>query len=132
MHELTPDHIGIAVASLDEAVPLWEYLTGAPGSERETVGSQGVEVVFLGSGAARIELLAPTRDDSPIARFIERRGPGIHHIAYRVPDIRAALDRAEQQGLQLIDREPRPGAHGHLVAFVHPRATGGVLFEYVQ
>lgn len=132
MNELPLDHVGIAVASLDEALPLWESLIGAPGSGREIVESQGVEVVFVGAGAGRVELLAPTRPESPVARFLERRGPGTHHLCYRVPDIRAALAAARQAGLTLIDAEPRSGAHGHQVAFLHPRSTGGVLVEYVQ
>jgi methylmalonyl-CoA/ethylmalonyl-CoA epimerase len=132
MNERTLDHVGIAVPSLDEALPLWESLTGSPGSGRERVDSQGVEVVFLGSGAGRIELLAPTRPDSPVARFLERRGPGTHHLCYRVPDVQRALDEAKESGYQLIDHAPRPGAHSHRVAFLHPRSTGGVLIEFLE
>lgn len=132
MQERPLDHVGVAVASIDEALPLWQSLVGAEGSGREIVDSQGVEVVFIGSGAGRIELLAPTRADSPVARFLERRGPGIHHVCYRVPDIRAALAEARADGLDLIDQEPRSGAHGHQVAFLHPRSTGGVLVELLQ
>jgi methylmalonyl-CoA/ethylmalonyl-CoA epimerase len=132
MNERALDHVGIAVPSIDEALPTWEAILGVAGSGRETVGSQGVEVVFLGSGAARVELVAPSRPDSPIARFLARRGPGIHHLGYRVPDIRAALADLEARGFELIDREPRTGAHGHQVAFLHPRAAGGVLVELVE
>jgi len=132
MRERTLDHVGIAVPSLDEALPLWEALVGAEGSGREAVASQGVEVVFVGSGAGRVELVAPTRADSAIARHLERRGSGMHHLCYRVPDLRAALEEYAREGYDLIDREPRPGAHGHLVAFLHPRSTGGVLIELLQ
>jgi methylmalonyl-CoA/ethylmalonyl-CoA epimerase len=132
MNEQALDHVGIAVHSLDEALPLWESLVGAIGSGRERVESQGVEVIFVGSGAGRIELLAPTRPDSPVARFLEKRGPGVHHLCYRVPDLRAALQRYESEGLQLIDQQPRAGAHGHRVAFLHPRSTGGALIELLE
>jgi methylmalonyl-CoA/ethylmalonyl-CoA epimerase len=132
MNERALDHVGIAVPSIDEALPTWEAILGAAGSGRETVDSQGVEVVFVGSGAARVELVAPSGPDSPVARFLARRGPGIHHLGYRVPDIRAALADLEARGFELIDREPRAGAHGHQVAFLHPRAAGGVLVELVE
>jgi methylmalonyl-CoA epimerase len=120
------------VTSLDEARPHWEYLLGARGSRREVVESQGVEVVFVGSGTGRVELLAPLRPDSPVARFLERRGPGMHHLCYRVPELAAALAELEAGGYRLIDREPRAGAGGHRVAFLHPHGTGGVLVELVE
>lgn len=126
------DHVGIAVHSLDDALPVWETLSGAAGTGREVVESQGVEVVFVGSGAGRIELMAPTRPDSPVARFLERRGSGMHHVCYRVPDIPAALADLSEEGFELIDREPRSGAHGHRVAFLHPRSANGVLVELVE
>lgn len=126
------DHVGIAVESLDEALPVYEPLVGATGNGRERVESQGVEVIFVGSSPGRLELLAPTRPDSPVARFLERRGPGLHHVCYRVPDIATALREHEQAGYELIDSEPRSGAHGHRVAFLHPRSTGGVLVELLQ
>jgi methylmalonyl-CoA/ethylmalonyl-CoA epimerase len=126
------DHVGVAVPSLDEALPLWESLLGEPGTGRERVDSQGVEVVFVGSGAGRIELLAPTSAESPIARFLRRRGPGMHHLCYRVPDLRAALEEHRAAGYELIDEEPRVGAHGHRIAFLHPRSTGGVLIELLE
>lgn len=132
MNERTIDHIGLAVASLDEALPVWESLVGTPGTGREFVESQGVEVVFVGRGPGRIELLAPTRPDSPVARFLERRGPGLHHVCYQVPDIAAALAALEGEGFQLIDRTARPGAHGHRVAFLHPKSTTGALVELVE
>lgn len=124
--------MGIAVPSLDEALPLWESLLGAEGSGREVVESQGVEVVFVGSGVGRVELIAPVRADSGVARFLERRGSGMHHLCYRVPDLRAALTEHRREGYELIDQEPRAGAHGHQVAFLHPRSTGGTLIELLE
>lgn len=132
MTERTLDHVGVAVQSLDEALPLFESLTGARGSGRERVESQGVEVVFVGSGPGRLELLAPTGPDSPVAKFLARRGPGMHHLCYRVPDVAAALETFRSEGYELIDQAARPGAHGHRVAFLHPRSTGGVLIELVE
>ena len=126
------DHVGIAVHSLDDALPVFESITGGKGYGRERVDPQGVEVVFLGSGDGRLELLAPTRDDSAVAKFLARRGPGMHHLCYRVGDVAAELDRYRAAGAQLIDQAPRPGAAGHLVAFVHPKSTGGVLVELLQ
>jgi methylmalonyl-CoA epimerase len=126
------DHVGIAVRSLDESLPLFESITGGKGYGRETVEQQGVEVVFLGTGDGRLELLAPTRDDSGVAKFLAKRGPGMHHLCYRVPDVAAELERYRSAGAQLIDESPRPGAAGHLVAFIHPKSTGGVLVELLQ
>lgn len=126
------DHVGIAVRSLDESLPLFESITGGKGYGRELVESQGVEVVFLGQGDGRLELLAPTRDDSAVAKFLAKRGPGMHHLCYRVESVQAELDRYLAAGAQLIDQAPRPGAAGHLVAFVHPKSTGGVLTELLQ
>ena len=128
----TLDHVGIAVHSLDDALPVFESITGGKGHGRERVEQQGVEVVFLGSGDGRLELLAPTRDDSAVAKFLARRGPGMHHLCYRVDDVAAELDRYRAAGAQLIDQAPRPGAAGHLVAFIHPKSTGGVLVELLQ
>jgi methylmalonyl-CoA/ethylmalonyl-CoA epimerase len=132
MRERVLDHVGVAVPSLDDALPTWESLLGIAGSGRETVETQGVEVIFVGTGPGRIELLAPTRPDSPVARFLERRGSGMHHLCYRVPDIRAALEEFMEAGYALIDTEPRTGAHGHRVAFLHPRSATGVLVELVE
>jgi methylmalonyl-CoA epimerase len=129
--QLPLDHIGIAVPSLATAVPLYELLTGAAGSAPERVETQHVTVVFIGDGDGRLELLEPTDPASPIARFLERRGPGLHHIAYRVTDIDDTLRGFIAAGFEAIDRSPRPGAHGHRVAFLHPRSTGGVLIELV-
>jgi methylmalonyl-CoA/ethylmalonyl-CoA epimerase len=132
MNDRTLDHVGIAVESLDAALPRWTALLGSPVYGRETVESQGVEVAFVGHGAGRVELVAPSRPESPVARFLERRGPGLHHLCYRVADIRAALAAHRAEGMELIDAEPRLGAHGHLVAFLHPRSTGGVLVELLE
>lgn len=132
MAERVLDHVGIAVHSLDESLARWEPLVGAAGHGRERVEGQGVEVVFVGSGPGQVELLAPTQPDSPVAKFLEKRGAGIHHLCYRVPDLPAALVELQATGYELIDWEPRPGAHGHRVAFLHPRAAGGVLVELVE
>jgi len=126
------DHVGIAVHSLDDSLPVFESITGGKGHGRERVEQQGVEVVFLGSGDGKLELLAPTRDDSAVAKFLARRGPGMHHLCYRVGDVVAELERYRAAGAQLIDEAPRPGAAGHLVAFIHPKSTGGVLVELLQ
>ena len=132
MTERALDHVGIAVHSLDDSLPLFESITGGKGYGREVVGSQGVEVVFVGSGAGRLELLAPVREDSAVAKYLARRGPGMHHLCYRVHDVAAELERYRASGAQLIDETPRPGAAGHLVAFIHPKSTGGVLVELLQ
>jgi methylmalonyl-CoA/ethylmalonyl-CoA epimerase len=132
MSERVLDHVGVAVADLDAAIPVWEALIGAPATGRERVESQGVEAVFLGQGAGRVELVAPFRADSPVTRFLDRRGTGMHHLCYRVPDIRAAMQEYRQAGFQPIDEEPRVGAHGHLVAFLHPRSATGVLIELLE
>lgn len=132
MTERALDHVGIAVHSLDESLPTFESITGGKGYGRERVESQGVEVVFVGEGEGRIELLAPTRDDSGVARFLARRGPGMHHLCYRVASVADELERYRAAGAQLIDEAPRPGAAGHLVAFIHPKSTGGVLIELLE
>ena len=129
--QLHLDHVAIAVESIAATVPLFESLTGASSSPIERVDSQGVAVSFIGTGAARVELLEPTKPESTVARFLERRGPGLHHIAYRVEDLEATLARLAERGIELIDRVPRAGAGGHRVAFLHPRSTGGVLIELV-
>lgn len=121
------DHVAVAVPSIEEHRAHYESLSGEICSTPTTIASQGVRVAFVG----RIELLEPTGPDTTVARFLAKRGPGLHHIAYRTPDITAELARARARGLRLIDETPRPGAHG-LVAFLHPSSTGGVLIELVQ
>lgn len=132
MPGLPLDHVGIAVRSIAEALPIFQLITGGDGSPTEQVADQGVAVAFVGSGPARLELIEPITPDSPVARFLERRGPGLHHLAYAVPDIAAALDRLRRAGIRLVDQEPRLGAHGRRVAFLHPASTGGVLIELVE
>jgi methylmalonyl-CoA/ethylmalonyl-CoA epimerase len=129
--ELPLHHVAIAVESLATSQPIFESVTGAAGSPVEHVAAQQVNVVFVGSGPGRIELLEPTSPDSTVARFLARRGEGLHHVAYHAPDLEAALARFAADGYELIDRVPRPGAGGHRVAFLHPRSTGGVLIELV-
>lgn len=126
------DHVAIAVPSIAAVLPFFESFSGGTGSPVESVPGQGVNVVFLGSGDTLLELIEPSRPDSTIQRFLERRGAGLHHMAYRVPDIRSALRRLADQGIRLIDQEPRTGARGHLVAFLHPQSTSGVLIELVE
>lgn len=128
MHPLPLDHVGVAVRSIADAAPLYELLTGKECSPVEAVGSQGVRVAFVGA----VELLEPTDPDTPVGRFLDRRGPGLHHVALRTPDIAADLRRLEGEGFEPIDAEPRTGAGGHRVAFLHPRGTAGVLVELVQ
>jgi methylmalonyl-CoA/ethylmalonyl-CoA epimerase len=126
------DHIGIATRSIEESLGFWRDALGLEVKHTETVEEQGVNVAMLPAGEPRVELLEPTGPDSPVAKFLEKRGPGIHHVAVRVPDIRAALARLKAEGARLIDEQPRTGAGGCLVAFVHPAAAGGVLLELVE
>jgi methylmalonyl-CoA/ethylmalonyl-CoA epimerase len=126
------DHIGIATEKIDDALMFWRDALGLHVSETEEVAEQGVRVAMLPVGEPRIELLEPTGASSPVAKFLEKRGAGIHHIAVRVDDIRAALARLKEQGARLIDESPRVGAGGCLVAFVHPATAGGVLLELVE
>jgi methylmalonyl-CoA/ethylmalonyl-CoA epimerase len=126
------EHIGIATPRLDEALRFWRDALGLEVRHTEVVEDQGVRVAMLPVGEPRIELLEPTGEESPVAKFIAKRGAGIHHVAVRVGDIRAALARLKSQGARLIDEEPRVGAGGCLVAFVHPSAAGGVLLELVE
>ena len=126
------DHIGIATRGIDEAAKFYRDVLGLEAGETEEVPEQKVRVAMLPIGESRLELLEATSDNSPISRFLEKRGPGIHHIAVRVDDIQAALTDLKQKGARLIDEEPRRGAGGCLVAFVHPSSTGGVLLELVQ
>jgi len=126
------DHIGIATRGIDEAASFWREALGLEAAETEEVAEQKVRLAMLPIGESRIELLEATTPDSPIAKFLEKRGPGIHHVAVRVDDIHSALAGLRKGGARLIDAEPRTGAGGCLVAFVHPSSTGGVLLELVQ
>jgi methylmalonyl-CoA/ethylmalonyl-CoA epimerase len=126
------NHIGIAVASLGEAIPFYQHNLGMNLVGVEEVGEQMVKVAFLQIGESKIELLEPTSEESPIARFLDKNGPGIHHVAYEVEDIEVAISRLELEGMRMIDRTPRSGAHGARIAFVHPKSSGGVLTELCQ
>jgi methylmalonyl-CoA/ethylmalonyl-CoA epimerase len=128
----TLDHVGIAVADLREALGFYRDALGLEIEPAEEVGSQKVRAHFIPTGEATLELLEATADDSPIAKYVAKRGPGLHHITLRVEDIRAALARLKEKGVRLIDEEPRPGAHDSLVAFIHPSAAHGVLVELTQ
>lgn len=126
------NHLGIATKGIDEALKFWEKALGLENVHTETVEDQKVRVAMLPIGDTRIELLEATSDDSPIAKFLEKRGGGIHHIAVEVEDIEGALAKLKAEGMRLIDENPRLGAEGCLVAFVHPSAANGVLLELVQ
>jgi methylmalonyl-CoA epimerase len=128
----TLDHIGIAVADLAQALAFYRDALGLDVEPPEEVPSQRVRAHFVPVGEAAIELLEPTAADSPIAKFVEKRGPGVHHVTLRVDDIRGALGRLKARGVRLIDEEPREGAGGALIAFVHPASTHGVLVELKQ
>ena len=126
------DHIGVAVADLDAAIALYEGSFAMALAHRETVAEQGVEAVLLDVGENHVELLSPLADDTPVGRFLARRGPGLHHVAFQVPDISVALARLHEQGVRMIDTVARTGIRGSKVAFVHPSATGSVLTELVE
>ena len=126
------DHIGVAVDDLEEAVSLYSERLGMPVQHRETVEEQGVQAVLLGVGDSHVELLSPLGPETAVGRFLERNGPGMHHVAYGTDDIESALQDARAAGLALIDEQPRTGIRGSRVAFVHPKSTGGVLTELVQ
>lgn len=126
------DHLGIATKGIDEALKFWEDALGLENVHTEVVKDQKVRVAMLPLGESRIELLEPTSEDSPISKFLEKRGGGIHHIAVEVADINASLASLKEKGVRLIDEEPRVGAGGCLVAFLHPSSANGVLLELVQ
>ena len=126
------DHIGIATRGIEESLAFWRDALGLEVKHTETVEEQGVRVAMLPVGEPRVELLEPTGPETPVGKFLEKRGPGIHHVAVRVADIRVTLARLKAGGARLIDEVPRVGAGGCLVAFVHPAASGGVLLELVQ
>jgi methylmalonyl-CoA epimerase len=133
MIELTDvDHVGIAVGDLDDAVATYERLLGVAPTHRERVEDQGVEEVLFPVGSSYIQLLGALGPGTPVGRSLEKRGPGVHHVAYRVDDAAAALAHLRAEGARLIDEAPRPGSRNTLIAFVHPAAMGGVLVELVQ
>jgi methylmalonyl-CoA/ethylmalonyl-CoA epimerase len=126
------DHIGVATDDLEGALALYEETLGMPVAHRETVESQGVEAVLLDVGEGHVELLKPLGPETPVGKYLEKRGPGLHHVAYAVSDIEDVLSRLSEAGIELIDQEPRVGIRDSKVAFVHPRSTGGVLTEIVE
>jgi len=126
------DHIGVATDDLDGAIALYEGALGMPVAHRETVESQGVEAVLLDVGEGHVELLRPLGPDTPVAKYLEKKGPGLHHVAYAVDDIEGVLGSLKEAGIEMIDSEPRVGIRDSRVAFVHPRSTGGVLTEIVE
>lgn len=126
------DHVGIAVADLDVAVREYRRIFGIEPVHRERVDDQGVEEVLFAVGASYVQLLGALGPDTPVARFLTGRGPGVHHVAYRVEDVAEALERLRTEGVPLIDETPRAGSRGTTIAFVHPRGVGGVLVELVE
>jgi methylmalonyl-CoA/ethylmalonyl-CoA epimerase len=126
------DHVGVAVTDLDRAIQLYEETLGMPLVHREVVSEQGVEAVLLDVGESHVELLAPLGDDTPVGKFLAKKGPGLHHVAYRVADINKVLGELNREGVRMIDEVARRGIRGSMVAFMHPSATGGVLTELVQ
>jgi methylmalonyl-CoA epimerase len=126
------DHIGVAVEDLDAAIALHVEAYGMAVAHREVVEAQGVEAVLLDVGENHVELLRPLNGETPVGRFLSKRGPGLHHVAYQVTDVQATLDTLRDRGLRLIDEAPRTGIRGSRVAFLHPDSSGGVLTEIVQ
>ena len=126
------DHIGVATNNLDASLALYEGTFEMPLAHRETVQAQGVEAVLLDVGECHVELLEPLGPDTPVGKFLDRKGPGLHHVAYRVEDIDATLAQLKEAGVKLIDAEARTGIRQSRVAFLHPRSTGGVLTEIVE
>ncbi len=126
------DHIGVAVADLAAATARWRPIAGAPERPPEEVPGQGVRVAFLTAGAVHVELLEPVAPESAVGKFLARRGEGLHHLAFRVPSVDAALRGVQERGGQLVDQKSRPGARGRRVGFAHPSAFGGVLVEFVE
>jgi methylmalonyl-CoA/ethylmalonyl-CoA epimerase len=126
------DHVGIAVRDLDQAVDLYRGVLGVEPVHREHMDTEGVHEVLFQVGASYVQLLAPTGPQTPVGRFLERRGEGVHHIGYRVADVAAAIASLKERGIPLVDDAPRPGSRRTTVAFVHPKGFGGVLVELVQ
>jgi methylmalonyl-CoA epimerase len=132
MNTTVIDHIGIAVSNIDEALKFWEASLGVKCAGVETVEDQKVKTAFLPIKESEVELLEATSPDSPIAKFIEKKGEGIHHLAIRVDDLERSLAELKEKGVRLIDEKPRKGAGGAMIAFIHPKATGGILLELSQ
>ena len=126
------NHIGIAVKSIEASTPFYRDVLGMTFEGTEVVAEQKVKVAFFAVGESRVELLEPTADDSPVAKFLEKNGEGTHHVAYEVDDLVATLAKLKAAGVRLIDEVPRCGAHGTRIAFLHPKASGGVLTELCQ
>ena len=126
------DHVGVAVSDLDSAIALYEGTLGMPLVHRETVEEQGLEAVLLDVGDGHVELLRPLGPETPVGKYLEKRGPGLHHVAYAVDDIDDVLGKLKDAGVELIDSEPRVGIRKSRVAFLHPSSTGGVLTEIVE
>jgi len=129
MHLKKIEHLGIAVKDLSVSVPLFEQLLGTPCDKVETVESEGVSTAFFNTGPNKVELLEATREDSAIAKFIEKRGEGIHHVAFEVEDIHAEITRLKAAGFKMIHDEPKEGADNKMIAFLHPKSTNGMLIE---
>lgn len=125
-------HVGVAVADLDESIRLYRAALGAELVHRQVNDKEGLEAAFLRTGDGEVELMSPTRAESPVGKFLAKRGPGLHHVAYGVTDISQALAEAREAGCELIDAAPRMGMHGSLIAFIHPKSMGGVLTELVE
>ena len=125
-------HVGVAVADLDASIELYRRALGAELVHRATSESEGIDVALLRVGNDEVELMSPLRDDSPVGKFMAKRGPGLHHVAYGVSDIDVALNEARAAGLELIDSQPLVGLNGRRIAFVHPKSLGGVLTEFVE
>ena len=125
-------HVGVAVTDLDESIELYRRVFGGELLHRATNEREGLEAAFIRTGSGEVELMHATRADSPVGKFVAKRGPGLHHVAYEVEDIERALKQAREAGAELIDAEPRPGMHGGRIAFLHPKSVGGVLTELVE
>jgi len=125
-------HVGVAVTDLEAAIDMYRTLFGAELTHRAADANGDLKAAFLRAGEAEVELLEPLREDTPVGKFLARRGPGLHHIAVAVPDIDKAIADARALGLEMIDQEPRIGLHGTRIAFVHPKSVGGVLTEFVE
>lgn len=125
-------HVGVAVRSLADAIRLYSDLLGTPPDRTDTVADEGVRIAFFPVGEVSVELTEPTGPDSPIARFLDRRGEGVHHLSFRVDNIQKEIERLQKAGYRMIDTKPRRGAGGSMIAFIHPKSTGGVLIELCE